>query len=408
MRKIEATYYVATPLFLGGAENNNKAKGRPQAGRDSKKKWGADNTVKAELRPPSLKGLLRFWFRASAWPQLRSIENVWKEERSLFGSTKSQGKFLLSVTERKGLDEGGSGEEWKRSGLAYLGYGPVEKGKTTRPYLRHGGQFTVELILARDVSDQQVDFLIKSLKALGLFGGAGARSRKGLGSLSLVSLLLDGKKIWSAPVSFQELKEKIKDYLASLGLEGASAEAAALPPYTAFSPKAKVYLKEGGRDPLDLLDNIGKEMLRYRSYGLKMGDRHVLFSREPAEQNFADDHDLILKFLQGSTIDLPPRRVVFGLPHNYYFKSTKQSVTVEPEGIADKRRASPLFIHIHALSSGQYGAVLALMPAVFLPEGKNIMVSGKGQRQTVPAVVDFNVIETFLHRPGVSAKVVWP
>ena len=116
MRRIEATYYVATPLFLGGA----------------------DNKKIAEIRPPSLKGLLRFWFRATSWPQLGAIDEVWREEQELFGSTNGQGKFLLSVTKRQGLDEVESKERWRREGLAYLGYGAVDKGITVRPYLRQG------------------------------------------------------------------------------------------------------------------------------------------------------------------------------------------------------------------------------------------------------------------------------
>ncbi|MEW9082294.1 type III-B CRISPR module RAMP protein Cmr1 [Caldanaerobacter subterraneus] len=35
---------------------------------------GADNRTDTELRPSSLKGLLRFWFRAVAWPQLGSLK----------------------------------------------------------------------------------------------------------------------------------------------------------------------------------------------------------------------------------------------------------------------------------------------------------------------------------------------
>lgn len=383
--RIEATYCVTTPLFLGGA----------------------DNRTKAEVRPPSLKGLLRFWFRAITWPQLGSMEEVWKKEQSLFGSTKGQGKFLISIIARKGLDEVANGEKWKRHGLAYLGYGAVDRGKTVRPYLKQGGHFTVALTLKKGISDKEFVFLVKSLKALGLFGGAGARSRKGFGSLSLVSLEVDGKKEWATPATIKELQENIKDFLTSLGLKKTPVETSPLPPYTAFSTRAKVYVIEGGTDPLTLLDDIGKELLRYRSYGRESGSKHVLPWGEPAEQNFADDHDLILEFLNGSPIDRPPRRTVFGLPHNYFFKGTGQ-ITVEPSGHQNKRRASPLFIHLHALGNGRHAAVLTLMPAVFLPEGKNIVVSGRGGRRTVPPRADFGVIETFLNRPGLGSKVVWP
>jgi len=49
------------------------------------------------------------------------------------------------------------------------------------------------------------------------------------------------------------------------------------------------------------------------------------------------------------------------------------------------------------------------MPAVFLSQGTSIAVSNRDRGvRNVPARVDFNVIETFLKRPGLNAKVVWP
>jgi CRISPR-associated protein Cmr1 len=41
---IQATFQVTTPLFCGGADGSS-----------------------AELRPSSVKGVLRFWWRACAW-----------------------------------------------------------------------------------------------------------------------------------------------------------------------------------------------------------------------------------------------------------------------------------------------------------------------------------------------------
>ena len=62
----DATYQVTTPLFLGGAKPEDSA----------------------ELRPPSIKGLLRFWFRAIVWPRLQNWEKVQDLENKIFGCTK--------------------------------------------------------------------------------------------------------------------------------------------------------------------------------------------------------------------------------------------------------------------------------------------------------------------------------
>ncbi|MEW6574628.1 MAG: type III-B CRISPR module RAMP protein Cmr1 [Bacillota bacterium] len=385
--KLEVSYHVTTPLFLGGANAEEIA----------------------ELRPPTIKGLVRFWFRAVALPRLGTWPAVWKAERGLFGSTESQGVFLLSLVSRSKFTVMPSPEPWHNHGAIYLGYGVVDRDKTVRtyktvrPYLKPGGSFTVQLIFKKGVSKQDIGLLAQALKALGLFGGAGARARKGFGSLSLKSLHLDGREAWHPPTDKESLQRAIREFLGEIGIDHANRER---PAYTAFSPETKVCIAQTGRDAFQLLDEIGKEFLRYRSYGRQSGDEHVLPWGETAEQNFRDDHDLVLNHLGRQQITNHPRRAVFGLPHNYFFLSTKQKATVEAASL--KRRASPLFIHIHALANGQYAAVLTLLPAVFLPEGEPIKVSG-GRSTNVPCNVDFRVIEAFLNRPRFKERVVvWP
>ena len=62
--RIDATYRVTTPLFCAGAV--------PSC---------------AELRLPSFKGALRFWWRALAWPRCGGdLEAIRQQEDALFGS----------------------------------------------------------------------------------------------------------------------------------------------------------------------------------------------------------------------------------------------------------------------------------------------------------------------------------
>jgi hypothetical protein len=68
---LEATFCIVTPLFLGGAEPNDRA----------------------ELREASIKGALRFWYRAVD-PDYRDLE-----ARIFGGTRKGEGQaiFLLRV-----------------------------------------------------------------------------------------------------------------------------------------------------------------------------------------------------------------------------------------------------------------------------------------------------------------------
>ncbi len=393
MLTIEASYKLTTPMFMGGAD----PKGDP------------------EIRPPAIKGLLRFWWRAAALPQLGSWKKVWEAERDLFGSTEYQAAFLLSTEIKGNLNKGSAGEEWKnRHGLAYLGYGAIDRNFTARPYIKPGIDIVLKLLLKKNEKDhlqKNAQTLAQGLKALGLFGGAGARTRKGFGSLTLTSLSVNGEEKWVPPASATELVQTMKRFLADIGL-GHYRET--MPPYTAFSAGSAVRILKCGRDALSLLDEIGRELLAYRSYGRSgHGGRHVLPWGAPAEQNFAGDHDLIQGYLQGNRINRHPKRIIFGLPHNYYFMSTKKGASVEAAAADGGRRASPLFIHIHSLKEGEYAAVAALLPAEFLPPGARIKISSsRGDRQE-PVLLncspDYGVIGSFFDRPAFnSGMVVWP
>ena len=68
--EIEVTYRVVTPLFCAGADSTHP-----------------------EIRLPSFKGVLRFWWRALAWSRCRAdlealeaLEAIRRQEDALFGS----------------------------------------------------------------------------------------------------------------------------------------------------------------------------------------------------------------------------------------------------------------------------------------------------------------------------------
>ena len=98
--------------------------------------------------------------------------------------------------------------------------------------------------------------------------------------------------------------------------------------------------------------------------------------------------------MKGSLRNKHPRRIAFGLPHNYGKGPAKQ---VGPHDKELDRRASPLFIHIHECGDTPV-AVLSFLPARFLPEGRSdISVRESPVRQT-PEPELFQPIHEFLDR----------
>ncbi len=372
MTTLEATYRVVTPLFCGGADPSGPAR----------------------LRLASFKGVLRYWWRALAPGTLSDLE---RQENELFGSADTgQSRVALSL---RAVDPVTSVPVGSRlmdrgtvvgEGARYLGYGlmeafasrtrGVEAGQLQRPCLP--APFELRLALrCRQVSEGQIATLTQALKCLGMLGGLGARSRRGYGSMALASLTRDGEPLWQAPSDLDSLGKE---------LSGLLRQAPELPEHTAFSKSSRIVLLEGeaGQSALSLLDRMGREMVRYRSWG---NNGRVLGNID-SEKNFAGDHDLMK--LPPSQRDSHPERIVFGLPHNCGRTPDKQ---VEPAERGLDRRASPLFLHIHQLPA-QPVAVVALLPARFLPEGRDrISVGGQSVPMAAPDAL-YRPLHTFLSR----------
>ena len=215
----------------------------------------------------------------------------------------------------------------------------------------------------------------------------GAKSRKGYGSLALRSLRVDGVAKWKQPQDASELRRTV------VGLRDEESEAGLtkFPPFTAFGKGTRHILLSGDvKEPLALLNLVGCEMMRYRSWGHR---GKVLGSN--SEKKFTDDHDLMKQDV--SRRKRHPRRIAFGLPHNY---GQRQDQQVSPRHKDLDRRASPLFIHIHPCGDTPV-AVLSFFPSSFLPKDKSgksfISVGGKEVPQT-PESELYQPICAFLDR----------
>ena len=190
--RIEATYRVVTPLFSAGADST-----RP------------------EVRLSSIKGVLRYWWRALAWSRCGGdLEVVRREEDRLFGSAGAAASHVCScdwasVPEPRDADslsnevlkvsrKGGEvvGARSPLSGVWRHGGIPAQE-QANRPANRSHGQLTRAAshrstspfrCEAVDLNEQELTSLRDALVALGVLGGLGAKSRKGYGSLALESL----------------------------------------------------------------------------------------------------------------------------------------------------------------------------------------------------------------------------
>lgn len=356
MQKLIAEFEMSTPGYVGA---------------------GVDQL---EMRAASLRGVLRFWWRALMCHKYESdINGLRQAEASLFGSTAGQG-MVHFLPVRGVTSPGEPGLLTDRfPGLKYLGYGLQS---------RHGWQHSWTFELPMVFRGTDAEELEASLKVLGLIGGAGARSRRGFGSLSLLRLQRDGEVRWTLPPDLEAWKKGWREVMAWARLDGLP-ETHEYPRFTSLGSMTRIHLLATGPDPVRLLDAVGQEFQRYRSYG-----RGGQVLRGPAEKNFPGDHDLMLNALNGTRRpDHAPERTIFGLPHPYHFSNSRLDGRVTS---SSQRRASPLFFHVQKLSSS-YAALAAILPADFSTEDK-LRIVGRSDSYRVSAAIEpfYPVIERFI------------
>jgi CRISPR-associated protein Cmr1 len=391
-RTFSATFQIVTPLFLGGV--NREAEG---------------------FRIASLKGALRFWWRAVEYPahvaraggdRQRALAELRRAEIHLFGSTEAQSRVLmrletgLTALRRQHCNNVLCGVGGRRvdPGARYLGYGLMRTfgesaGELTRSCLLPGPNVTVHFHLKPEAD---VESFLRALKLFGLVGGLGSRARRGWGSLALIALDGEGYS-WQPPQTKEAYRSALLMVLGDVSIGEAE------PPFTAFGPETRIDLLNSGADAFTVLNQMGKAMQRYRSWGHK-----GVVNGQPSEKNFETDHDWSKAPFAPSRHGDVPRRIIFGLPHNY-----GKELGIVPVGDGSDRRASPLLLHVHRLGANSYIGVSLLLRSQFLPtDHNNVMIKqGKndsklGSKSTLrnkntirSARVDWTVLTDFLDGP---------
>ena len=87
------------------------------------------------------------------------------------------------------------------------------EGQLTRSCVPAPFTFTVNLLLKSIIKSEQTQEIMQTLKILGLVGGLGSKSRKGYGSLTLLSLKLDDHETWTPPATAEKVADAIRTIL---------------------------------------------------------------------------------------------------------------------------------------------------------------------------------------------------
>jgi CRISPR-associated protein Cmr1 len=366
VQRIEIEVEFVTPCFLGGA----------------------DNKTTAEWRGPSIRGQLRWWFRAVAGGECGgALPKVAQAEAALFGTTNA--RSMLQVRALDGPQAVTPAEDGPRFGrpvshidlangwaelaaaqrlqlqkgsgnpIAYLGFGCMNwKGAPVRPWLAPGE--TARLLL-QIKSPNQFEPLSKSLWAWLNLGGVGSKSRRGFGSLRVKSItgVPPSGDCLSPPGTVGDFERKIRAVLASAvaGLPAAQESAA----WSHFSPDSRIFVSTIGSSSWEeaMLKAGGWLVAFRRRYG-SPSDGRMLDGKAVANRDYV--WAKASKVPNGNI----PDRAGFGLPLPF-----GQAVSVTWGDEKEKRRASPLLLHI-AQVGDKYFSIWTYLPADLVPPGEKL------------------------------------
>lgn len=165
MHKAKFVIETVTPLFIGGADQYD---------------------IKNEgLRVPSLRGAMRWWYRALLGSRINDIKEIYKNESEMFGSTDKKSTIIVRVSPSTGLKEGSYQKQWNYN-IDYLFFSfRKTKSNPARPYYDEKSKFTIELLSRDKDSLEKASYLLWLLAHL---GSIGSRSRRGAGSLNILSV----------------------------------------------------------------------------------------------------------------------------------------------------------------------------------------------------------------------------
>lgn len=384
LKEFRVTLETVTPLFLGGAN----PRGEP------------------ELRPPSFRGVLRYWLRAYLGGIYgNNVSAISSLEGQIFGSAASESGSASAVNVRishKRLNYSpfertrmGQGEE--PPGKDYLYWSMAESGRPERNnyqpakrFIQPGEQFEISLG-SRSLSNSEL--LRHAMHSFWLainLGGLGSRSHRTAGSLSVrAPLSIDGLNYHINTAPRQEIAAQIQNALQIIrsgekhdktsALDNSFSEFDTLHPQT-----CQIWVLGVWDNPSVAINAIGKRLRDFRN------------RREP-------DHRNVAGWLDN---DIPPHtveRAVFGLPIPYRYtpRRGEQALSGTIQGrirnTAIDRRSSPLWLKITKLHPKGYAGFATLFHSRFLPKDEKLHAKKHGANlQPVEPPEDYTLIQEWI------------
>ncbi len=347
MFKAEFELEAITPIFMRGA-----------------------NQTKAEIRASSIKGLMRWWFRALAGNYFGDgVVNLRKAEEEIFGSTERRSRVVVEISQVESGIAWNERNEYER----YFWFSQV--GRYSKPAIHPNSR--IRLVI-KGYNRRLLEISLISLWMAIHLGGFGSRSRKFGGSIFpakepetnfevdinfLPSNIENLKEYYVKTLSM--LIDKTKEILQRLGFkEGKKINE--IPSYPIFSNGVvNVFIGTPVDDFGEAISQVGNWYLgEIRGKRFEGGFRFKYADRKIVQRIYQ-------KYKQGLTnigniIAHNERRPYLGLPIQFYEKFNNEFVRFTVDHWNADRRASSLIMTVNKCDD-KYYPVITVFRYTFLP-----------------------------------------
>jgi len=391
MPELNFSLKVVSPAFIAGGEEEipRYRKGKPVIHR-------IIGPVGDGLRIPSLRGVLRFWFRAKNGHM--SISQLKTAEGKVFGDTNiGQGIKIIPTS----LDQWDPQIVTGSYPEVYMGYGPMNHvpgvGGTSHNTNAHRDAIPPnKMFHFRAIgNDVQVEELKRCLCLLHLFGGVGSRSRRGWGALAVMGDFMPPLK------QGESVTKWFKDVLKDIWINSPKPSSIKQQPsFSTFYEKTEIRISQS---PFSTYSEVINEFYQ-RFKKVRLYNIHRPHTSPALALN---DHNWEVRD-SALTQDIHnvPLRLAFGMP--YHPQSRRNNWDIEYFGYVGKpsnpgkfekidRRSSPLFLKVFEAPNQNLYAVSLFLRADFF--GKVGVVIGKNENGNKLTFPGWKAVEDFLQNP---------
>lgn len=377
MESITFECETITPMFLAGAYPKNP-----------------------ELRPPTIKAAMRFWWRAINAD--KSISDLRREESEIFGGsgeTEGRSKFNIKcktfekdkVVKSNLKDLIWDKEERKikdtYEGMGYLLYSTyMGKSKSYFDSLK----FEVEITSNKK---EVLEKMAKLFHLLSLLGSLGTRARRGAGNFRILKSNKGQSYIPAAEIK-EDLRDYIKTFIDSFCIRPSAANCS----YSNLL-NAKIFIMDGKISALECLEVLGKN---YKSF------------RSSFDHYKNPDYQRVKDYLQTGAAVPTIEKAAMGLPLSYKYRSLNgQSALIEGANKDHQRSSSPiLFKVIHARNGNSdiYFPAVLIFNRYLLPVGNDVKIketnNRRGQSPQFVSQPSNTIIDDFIAQLPLNVEVV--